>query len=220
MVFTTRLSKRASLRGSVQMATRMPCAWRAKVVTFFVVAFLAFVLTALALAPADAIAQGADVKNAKLELNEEGYQLSAEFDLQLMAVHEDAIRKGIPVYIEIEVEVSRNRWYWLDERVVRQTRERRISYSPLANQFRIATAGLSQNVPKFDDVKRALSTVRSWQILERGKLRPGEKYDVAVRIRLDATQLPKPLQLNVLGAREWDIASSWARFSIIGGDAK
>jgi Domain of unknown function (DUF4390) len=165
-------------------------------------------------------AQGAEIKTAKLELNEEGYQLSAEFDLQLLAVHEDAIRKGVPVYIEMEVEVSRSRWYWLDERMVRQTRERRISYSPLTNQFRIATAGLSQNVAKFDDVKRALSTVRSWQILEKNKLRPGEKYDVSVRIRLDASQLPKPFQLNVLGAREWDIASPWTRFSIIGGEAK
>ena len=172
------------------------------------------------LRPAISVAQGAEIKTAKLELNEEGYQLSAEFDLQLQAVHEDAIRKGVPIYIEMEVEVSRSRWYWLDERVVRQTRERRISYSPLANQFRIATAGLSQNVPKFDDVKRALSTVRSWQILERNKLRPGEKYDVSVRIRLDASQLPKPFQLNVLGAREWDIASPWTRFSIIGGEVK
>ena len=99
----------------------------------------------LLLMPAPTFAQGAEIKTAKLELNEEGYQLSAEFDLQLIAVHEDAIRKGVPIYIEMEVEVSRSRWYWLDERVVRQTRERRISYSPLANQFRIATAGLSQN---------------------------------------------------------------------------
>ncbi len=170
--------------------------------------------------PVFGYAEGAEIKTAKLELNEEGYQLSAEFDLQLMAVHEDAIRKGVPVYIEMEVEVSRNRWYWLDERMVRQTRERRISYSPLTNQFRIATAGLSQNVAKFDDVKRALSTVRSWQILEKNKLRPGEKYDVSVRIRLDASQLPKPFQLNVLGTREWDIASPWTRFSIIGGEQK
>jgi hypothetical protein len=183
--------------------------------------WLACVFTLLMLAvPVFAYAQGAEIKTAKLELNEEGYQLSAEFDLQLLAVHEDAIRKGVPVYIEMEVEVSRSRWYWLDERMVRQTRERRISYSPLTNQFRIATAGLSQNVAKFDDVKRALSTVRSWQILEKNKLRPGEKYDVSVRIRLDASQLPKPFQLNVLGTREWDIASSWTRFSIIGGEAK
>ena len=179
--------------------------------------FLAMWMYAL---PASSYAQGAEIKTAKLELNEEGYQLSAEFELQLAAVHEDAIRKGVPVYIEMEVEVSRNRWYWLDERVVRQTRERRISYSPLTTQFRLATAGLSQNLAKFDDVKRALSTVRSWQILEKNKLRPGEKYDVAVRIRLDASQLPKPFQLNVLGTREWDIASSWTRFSIIGGEQK
>ncbi len=192
------------------------CVVGARVRACLVLLLTSFVL----LWPTLSVAQGAEIKTAKLELNEEGYQLSAEFDLQLQAVHEDAIRKGVPIYIEMEVEVSRSRWYWLDERVVRQTRERRISYSPLANQFRIATAGLSQNVPKFDDVKRALSTVRSWQILERNKLRLGEKYDVSVRIRLDASQLPKPFQLNVLGAREWDIASPWTRFSIIGGEVK
>ena len=207
------------MRGFEQMVRHTPRA-RCVAVEFLssCLVLLLFILTLLV--PVMSHAQGAEIKTAKLELNEEGYQLSAEFELQLQAVHEDAIRKGVPVYIEMEVEVSRSRWYWLDERVVRQTRERRISYSPLANQFRIATAGLSQNVPKFDDVKRALSTVRSWQILERNKLRPGEKYDVSVRIRLDASQLPKPFQLNILGTREWDIASPWTRFSIIGGEVK
>jgi len=33
-------------------------------------------------------------------------------------------------------------------------------------------------------------------------------------MRLDTSQLPKPFQLNALGAREWYIGSDWARWTV------
>jgi hypothetical protein len=155
----------------------------------------------------------------KLESTEDGYQLNADFELQLAASLLETIRKGVPLYFVVEFELTRGRWYWLDDVAVRATRERRVSYLPLTEQYRINTAGISQNLSNPDDIRRVLSRIRSWTIAERGKFKPGDKFEAAIRFRLDTAQLPKPFQLNTFGAREWNLSSEWHRWTVtIGKD--
>ncbi|MEQ1515637.1 MAG: DUF4390 domain-containing protein [Usitatibacteraceae bacterium] len=158
-------------------------------------------------------AEGATITDARLEASEDGYQVNADIELQLTAALQEAVRKGVPLYFVVEFEISRGRWYWVDQTVTFASRERRISYAPLTDQYRISYSGISQNVSSFEDVRRALSRVRSWTVLERGKLRVGERYDAALRFRLDTSQLPKPFQLNVIASKEWALASDWYRWS-------
>ena len=164
-------------------------------------------------------AEGVQLTSVKIEVTEDGYQLNADFELQLANTLLETIRKGVPLYFVVEIELSRNRWYWLDEVAIRATRERRVSYAPLTEQFRLNTAGISQNLSNADDVRRVLSRIRSWTIAEKGKLKAGDKLDAAIRFRLDTAQLPKPFQLNTIGSREWNLSSDWHRWTIsIGRD--
>ena len=159
-------------------------------------------------------AEGATISSAKLEASEDGYQIDADIQLQLTATLQEAVRKGVPLYFIVEFELSRGRWYWRDQSFASASRERRISYAPLTDQYRISYSGISQNVSSFEDVRRALSRVRSWTVLEKGKLKTGEKYDAALRFRLDTSQLPKPFQLNVIASKEWDLSSDWYRWTV------
>ena len=65
-------------------------------------------------ARADTIA----VKSAELRAEDDGYVLNAEFDLTLNPTLEEALQKGVPLYFLLEFEISRPRWYWLDEKVL------------------------------------------------------------------------------------------------------
>ena len=170
-------------------------------------------LVILVLLPAAARAQSASVSNAKLDITEDGYQLNADFELQLTTGMQEAVRKGVPLYFVAEFQLTRGRWYWLDQSVISANRDRRVSYAPLTDQYRVAVSGISQNVTTFDDVRRVLSRIRSWTVAEKGQLRPGEKYEAALRFRLDTSQLPKPFQLNVITSKEWSLASDWHRWS-------
>ena len=168
----------------------------------------------LTLMPAVARAQSANITTAALEITEDGYQLNADIELQLTAGMQEAVRKGVPLYFIAEFQLTRGRWYWLDQSVVSATRDRRISYAPLTDQYRIAISGISQNVTSFEEVRRALSRIRSWTVAEKGQLKPGEKYEAALRFRLDTSQLPKPFQLNVITSKEWSLSSEWHRWSV------
>jgi len=176
------------------------------------VAAAALCLLALVLACHEARAESATVTSANIESSEDGYQLNADIELQLAPILQDAIRKGVPLYFVAEFQLTRGRWYWLDQTVVSAKRDRRVSFAPLVDQYRVATTGISQNVNTFEDVRRLLSRVRSWTIAEKGQLRPGERYEAALRFRLDTSQLPKPFQLNVLASKEWTVSSDWYRW--------
>lgn len=172
-----------------------------------------FAVLVLLFAPG-AFAQNATVLSARLDATDEGWQVNADFDVQLAPALFEAVRKGVAVYFVAEFELTRGRWYWIDQKLISERRERRLSFAPLTDQYRVLTSGIAQNLATAEDVTRLLARIRSWTVAERGQLKNGERYEAALRFRLDVAQLPKPFQLNVFTAREWAVNTDWHRWTV------
>jgi len=171
------------------------------------------VMIALALPSPRARADVVPVKSAELLIDEGELLLSAEFDLALTPTLEEALQKGIPLHFVVEFDLTRARWYWLDEKVAEWSVTYRVSYSPLTRQYRVASGPLGQTFESLDDVERFIGRVSSRPVARADMLTKGARYEAALRIRLDVTQLPKPFQINALALREWQLASDWHRWS-------
>ena len=89
----------------------------------------------------------------------------------------------------------------------------RLWYHALTRQYRLSSGAFSQNFATLAEAQRALARVRGWTIAERGALRADTVYTCYLRMRLDNSQLPRPLQVSVLGNRDWVLASAWYRWS-------
>ena len=152
-----------------------------------------------------------EISHVSLEGNDEGYALDADFQIELNPRLEDAIDKGVPLYFEVEFELTRKRWYWFDDSVGRQLMLR-LSYHALTRQYRVSSGALYQSFSTLAEALRVLSRVRSWQVLDPGQVSVGSDYQAGLRMRLDVTQLPKPFQVNALTSREWNLASDWRRW--------
>ena len=175
---------------------------------------LAVVLLVLAmLAAATARADTIVVKSAELRAEEDGYYLNAEFALSINSTLDEALQKGVPLYFLLEFELSRPRWYWLDEKVISMTTQYRVSYNALTRQYRIASGLLGQSFESLDEVERFLSRVTSREVARRDQLVKGTHYEAALRLRLDVNQLPKPFQMSALASREWTLQSEWHTWS-------
>jgi len=155
------------------------------------------------------------VKSAELRLEEEGYVLNAQFDVAFNPTLEEALQKGVSLYFVLEFELSRPRWYWLDEKVVAQSVQYRITYSPLTRQYRVASGLLGQQFESLEEVEHLLSRVASRPVIASDVLTKGARYEAAVRLRLDVTQLPKPFQIDALASRDWSLQSEWYRWSFV-----
>ena len=143
-----------------------------------------------------------------------GAVLNATFEFEMPQALEEAVQKGIAIYFNIEFELFRKRWYWLDRKVSSSTLTYRLSFSPLTRQYRLARGGLSQPFDSLDEALGLLKSVRNWKVIEKGVLSPRDDYDAQVRMRLDVNQLPKPFQVNAITSREWNLSSDWREFRV------
>lgn len=166
------------------------------------------------LAPLPAHAEGVEIRSANLENSEDGYRLALEFSFELTRSLEDAVTRGIPLYFTTEVQITRPRWYWFDEKTISTSQTIRISYNVLTHQYHAAISGRLQQ--SFSTLEDALSLVRRpsrWIIAENGALKSGEVYNVAVRMGLDVARLPKPFQVHAMNSSDWRFSSDWKQFT-------
>ena len=147
--------------------------------------------------------------------SDEGLQLSANLRFDLPLPIEDALRQGIPMYFVAEAVVRKERWYWSDQEVGTARRYYRLSHQPLTRRWRLyvsntafssAGAGLSlgQSFEHLDDALAAIQRIYRWQIMDE-PLNSVAGVSVQLRFRLDLTQLPRPLQIGVLGRSGWNL---------------
>jgi len=173
------------------------------------------ILVLLAYTPASAYAaDGVDIVQAHLESSDEGYRVSSTFAFDLNHGLEEAINRGIPLYFTTELELKRPRWYWFDEKAITTSQTIRISYNVLTRQYHAGIDGrLQQSFTSLDDALSLIRRPSRWVFADRGALKSGETYSVAIRMRLDVAQLPKPFQINALNNSDWRLSSDWKYFT-------
>ena len=176
------------------------------------IAFLTNLLGALALALA-ARADEIEVAEVQLTGTEEGLVLAADFAFELNARLAEAVANGVPLYFVVEFELTRRRWWWFDDKAAAKRIQIRLSYHALSRHYRLSTGVLQQNYPSLEEALNVLRRVRGWLVIDRSGALAEANYEVAVRMRLDVTLLPKPFQLSALTSRELSLESPWKRFT-------
>lgn len=175
-------------------------------------------LLALLLGLSAARAADISLRNPQLEGADDGYALSADFNVNFNSRLEDVISKGVVLYFVIDFELTRSRWYWLDEQVIRRSRTIQLSYHALTRQYRLSTGSLHQGYATLDEALRVMSRLRHWPVIEKGEIRVDQSYQAALRMRLDLTQMPKTFQVSALSSRDWSLNSDWYRWFVSPAD--
>jgi len=162
---------------------------------------------------AAATADTIQVNNAALEVAETRYALFADFRLELTPSLLEALNSGVSLGFLVEFELSRPRWYWFNERAATEKLELRLSYLPLAKQYRLSSGSLHQNFASLSEALQMLGAVHGWLVLDRDQVDNGRRYIASVRMRLDPAQLPTPFRvMSAVTSREWTLTSDWKRF--------
>ena len=177
-----------------------------------------FAVAVIWLGITSASAEGIDVRKAEIRAAEDGYQLAVDFNISLSFYVEQALIRGITLNFVNEFKLTRSRWYWLDEVVAKSEQSTKLSYSALTRQYRIARGTLFQN---FDSLEEALVVLghQTSSPIASEHFHSGAGYLVSlikkepvhsayVRMSLDISQLPKPLQVNALAGDDWNLDSA------------
>ncbi len=154
------------------------------------------------------------VRTASIRATPQGYVLDADVDIALTPTLEDALIKGINLYFLLELELTRpGSWYWFDDDIAEPVRKMRIYYHLLLRRYVVESGYVTRTAETLDDALAMLGRVSEWQVLERGALKTGRRYDASLRLRLDTSQLPKPLSVGGVTGDKWELATPWHNWS-------
>ncbi len=170
-------------------------------------------------------AAGISINKAAIRASDDGYHLTANYNVGLTLVMQQALSRGITLHFVGEFLLTRSRWYWLDEKIFQSEQSIKFSYNILTRQYRISRGSLFQNFANFEDALNILSrqispAIPVEVIKNNGGYLPGwllkkdNTYFAAARLRLDTAQLPNLLQVNALTDSDWSLSSDWYRWIV------
>lgn len=171
---------------------------------------------------ARAEAPATEISLLRLERAGDAVLLTATVKFELPAAVQDALLKGVAIIFVAEADVYRERWYWMNRRVVGAERHMRLAYQPLTRRWRLNVASglitnaglgmtLNQNFETLPDALAAVQRLSRWKIADVSEIDLEQRHLVEFRFRLDVSQLPRPLQIGTLGQTDWDISVSSLR---------
>ncbi len=203
--FSTHFFKKTSIRWVLHYSAALTLLW------------MAVCAQAQGLTPA---VPSTELSQVKVERVADEILLSAQMEFELPGPVEDALLKGIPMYFVAQADLTKERWYWYDKKVVVTHRYMRVAYQPLTRKWRLnvtasadqsgGSTGLALN-QSFDTLPQAMAIVKRlfrWRIASTGEVEGGGKYKLELRFRLDLSQLPRPFQIGAIGQSDWDVGAS------------
>jgi hypothetical protein len=150
--------------------------------------------------------------NVQLTPIEKSWALDAQIELELNPTLEQLVNKGVTLHFVTEFQLTKKRWYWMDQKLVDVQRVSKISYQALTNQYRVTLGTFSLTAATLKQALAAVKTIDDWVVIEPGAIDLSQTYQASVRIRLDTNQLAKPFQINAINSKSWNLQSDWYRF--------
>ncbi len=156
-------------------------------------------------------ASGFEVISAATQLENGVYRLSAQIEYRFSNTALDALQNGVPLTVEIEMEVRRRRsWLW-DETVYALAQRFQLEYHTLSRQYlvRNLNSGERRGFPTRTAALRFMGKINDFPLLDRSLLALDERYEGALRARIDLEALPAPLRLFAYLSEDWRLNSEW-----------
>lgn len=186
---------------------------------------LSLLLLAACLLPLSAqAAEGITSLRARAEVEDNALAISSRYQVVLPGNLQDAIQQGIPLTFRLTFELThpRSSAYWLRLKHLfdpTATLSFKVMYYRLTNRYRVVIGGLANNYNTLAEAMAAVGSIAGWHVLdvsdwdeEDRKLLKGR-----IKLELDIGQLPRPFQLNALGAGDWGMESPWSHVAVEGG---
>ena len=156
------------------------------------------------------------IKNANTRLVENVFRLNAEIDFRLSEEAKEALGNGVPLVLEIQIQVLRVRpWLW-NTVIATLTQRYRLQYHALSQRYLVKNlnTGVQSNFRSLDEVLRTAGTLNDFPMLDRNILETAQLYIGKMRADLDIEALPTPIRLWAYSSTKWRLGSEWYQWQL------
>jgi hypothetical protein len=157
-----------------------------------------------------------EVRSADLELQDGVYHLNARLDLPVGDAVRRGLAEGVPLGLELDLDVERVRQLLPNSRVAELTQHYHLQYNAVSARYilRNDNSGQQQSLGTVDAALELLSEVRGLPVLDKALLSPGRRYEASVRARIDYGSVPFSLRVLMFWVNEWHRESDWYTWTL------
>jgi hypothetical protein len=181
---------------------------------------LTTVLLTLALLTAPrADAANFSVKSAQAHLNDRVLHVDARFDLPVNPRIEEALSKGIPIDVVIELNMVKHRWWWRNRLITDTVVRRRIQFHALSRQYLVSGMREDDSSESFGSLSQALAhagTLDEFKLYLTAKkeIEADARYLLMLRAHLDIESLPMLMRPLAYATPSWRRSTGWTEWPI------
>lgn len=190
---------------------RARVAGRLRLLCFAVAAGLA-----ASIALADGLQGALAVRSADLRLRAGVYHLDARFDLPIGAAVRRGLAEGVPLALEVDLQIKRVRRFLPDADVAELAQHYRLQYNAVSARYilRNDNSGQQQSLPSVAAAIAELSAVRGLPVLDESLVPAGARYEASVRAQIDYGTVPLTLRILMFWVSEWHRESAWYTWTL------
>ncbi len=152
-----------------------------------------------------------NVRSASTTLVNGVQELDARLQLILSEDALNALGSGVPLTIELNVEVIRVRRFMLDAVDAELSLRYELEYRPLSQRYivRNINSGDQDSFATLFSALNNLGRIQRLPIIDDSLLLPGSRYRIRLRALLSTRQYSAPLRLLFFWRDEWQLKSDW-----------
>ncbi len=157
-----------------------------------------------------------DIRSAATLFNEGVHELEARLQLILSDDALEALKNGVPLTIELDLEVIRIRGLWLDAQDARLTFTYELEYRPLSQRYivRNLNSGDQDSFATLYAALNNLGRIQGLPVIDDTVLQSDGRYRLRLRARLSIRQYPATLRLLFFWRSQWQLESDWYEWTL------
>jgi hypothetical protein len=139
------------------------------------------------------------------------HTLDARLQLVLSSEALEALSSGVPLTIELQLELIRTRRFVWDDAEAALALRYELQYRPLSQRYlvRNLNSGDQDSFATLYSALNNLGRVQGLPVIDDALLEYGKNYRVRLRAMLNTQQYPAPLRLLFFWRDEWQLQSEW-----------
>lgn len=135
--------------------------------------------------------------------------LDATIDYHLSETAREALSSGVPITLQLDLTVERQRRYWFNQRIRDVALRWQLRHHPLSGQYLIRNlnSGNLSTYPTLDSALEAIGHQRDLLLLQPDERGTGDRFEVELQSWLDIEALPAPLRPIAYVTAAWRLNS-------------
>jgi len=156
------------------------------------------------------------VRSADLEIRDGVYHLNVRMDLPISDAVRRGLAEGVPLTLELDLDVERVRQLLPNSRVAELTQRYHLQYNAVSGHYilRNDNSGQQESLGTVDAALESLSEVRSLPVLDKALLSSDRRYEASVRAKVDYGTVPFTLRVLMFWVNEWHRESDWYTWTL------